>query len=115
VASPGFLSAVNEELRRRAGASGLFVCECGDDECVATLELTTAEFDGARAAGELVIAFGHAGPRAVSDVGHIRAALRGRVHAAWERLDDAVAELEELHEVPMETIVYRVRSAEDGG
>jgi hypothetical protein len=112
VASPEFLHAVNAELRRRAGATAVFVCECGAPECTATVGLSTATFDAARAAGELVTAEGHSGPPAVGDVAQIRAALRARVRDAWERLDDAVLELQDLHEVPGEAIVRRVRAAD---
>ena len=112
MASPEFLHAVNDELRRRAGATAVFVCECGAADCTATIGLSTAAFDAARAAGELVTADTHAAPPAVGDVVQIRAALRARVRDAWERLDDAVAELQDLHEVPQEMIVQRVRIAD---
>jgi hypothetical protein len=108
----GFLSAVNDELRRRAGTTAVFVCECGAKGCAATVELTPAAFDATRAAGDLVIAVGHAGPKPAGDVTHIRSALRARAHGAWERLEDAVAELKDLHGVPTEAILHRVRTAD---
>ena len=107
-----FLGAVNDELRRRAGATAVFVCECAAEDCVATVELSAAAFDAARAAGDLVTAEGHVGPKPAGDVAHIRSALRARVHDAWERLEDAVAELTDLHDVPTETILHRVRTAD---
>jgi len=41
----------------------------------------------------------------------LRARLEGRVHDCWERLDDVVSELIELHGVPVDEIVERVRDA----
>ena len=40
----------------------------------------------------------------------VRRALAARVEGCFERLDDVVSELVELHQVPVETIVARVRA-----
>jgi hypothetical protein len=43
----------------------------------------------------------------------VRRALAARVESCFDRLDDVVAELVELHGVPVETIVARVYRAAD--
>lgn len=47
------------------------------------------------------------------DVDALRAALQGRIHRCWERLDDAVSELVEVHGVPADEVVARVRGLAD--
>jgi hypothetical protein len=60
------LREVNNRVREvgREGAesvSGLeFVCECGDGECVAMVDLTVEEYDGIRLGSGFVLAVGHA-------------------------------------------------------
>jgi hypothetical protein len=46
-----------------------------------------------------------------SDLSVLHAALEARRDSCWDRLDDAVDELRELHGVPAERILARIASA----
>jgi hypothetical protein len=60
------LREVNDRIRDvgRNGSGSLtsleFVCECGDGDCVAMVELSTGEYDGIRLGYGFVLAAGHA-------------------------------------------------------
>jgi hypothetical protein len=41
-------------------------------------------------------------------LGAVRAALAGRVHACWDRLDDSVDELVEVHGIELTAIIARL-------
>ena len=116
-----FLVQVNDVLRRRGAAA--FVCECGTDGCNALVALPLTVYDGIRAVEGSVLADGHPAAAAESTVvgaqpselelPALRESLRDRVMDVWDRLNDAVSELHELHEIPREEIVERVGDALD--
>jgi len=117
-----FLLQVNEVLRTRGATA--FVCECGANGCDALVDLPVTIFDGIRADGGSVLAEGHAVAATSLEGGGLdlredelaalRESLRARVTDVWERLNDAVSELHELHGVPREEIVDRVDDALEG-
>jgi hypothetical protein len=41
----------------------------------------------------------------------LRAALAARIESCWNQLDDVVEELTELHRLPLDSILDRVRKA----
>ena len=113
------LIRINDELRRRGATA--FACECGADGCTALVEMPLAVYDGIRALDGAVLAEGHPAAAEASglavaqprehELPALRESLRGRVREVWDRLNDAVSELHELHDVPREEIVDRVDEA----
>ena len=110
---------VNDVLRARGATA--FVCECAANGCIALVELPLAVYDGIRAVDRSVLAEGHpaapAPDESVSPVPRehelplLRESLRARVNDVWDRLNDVVSELRELHDVPREQIVERLDDA----
>jgi hypothetical protein len=110
---------VNAVLRARGGT--VFVCECASVGCNALVELPLAVYDGTRAVGGAGLAEGH--PAAAAPAARVsaepsehefpalRESLLERVGSVWERLNDAVSELHEVHAVTREEIIEQVEDA----
>jgi hypothetical protein len=97
----------------------VFTCQCADDDCQALVDLPLGVYDGLRAVDGIVLAPGRViaarQPEAV-DAGEletVREALRGREADSWDRLEDAVSELRELHDAPRDLILGRVTATLD--
>jgi hypothetical protein len=114
----------NDVLRARGATT--FICECAADGCDALVGMQPMVYDGIRAVDGNILADGHpavlsAAAKADSslrkhELPALRDSLRRRITDVWERLNDTVSELHELHGVPSEEIVERIEvELEDAG